>query len=238
MVIQKLIINQDMYKKSDHEYFQIYSSKYLGTLRSALMFEIRSCIGRIFQNKKLLKQKKIQLLNLGCGHSIYKGWVNSDFYNGLIFWNRRMVKDIWMQDFRYALNCLDDHWDGVFMEHTLEHMYPNQAIFLLKEIKRTLKVNGWLRISVPDLDKYVKFYVNKKNKDFKKYWQIGASAMWSLTQNWGHHSVWNYELLELNLKDIGFRKIRKVGYRKGTFKAIIKDNINRKWESLYVEAQK
>jgi len=225
-------------KKSDYEDFQIYSSKYLDTLWGVLMFEIGSCIGRIFQNKRPPKQEKIQLLNLGCGLSIYKGWVNSDFYNNLMFWNQRKFENIWMQDFRYALNCPDDYWDGVFAEHTLEHMYPNQAIFLLKEIKRTLKVNGWLRISVPDLDKYVKFYVNKENKDFKKYWRIGASAIWSLTQNWGHRSVWDYELLEHNLKDIGFREIRKVGYRKGTFKAIIKDNINRKWESLYVEAQK
>jgi predicted SAM-dependent methyltransferase len=218
--------------------YKICSGKYKESLWSILSFEIRSFIGRNFQNKKPPIQNGKQLLNLGCGTTIINRFVNSDFYNGLLSWNYGKNVNIWTQDFRYCLNCPNNYWDGVFTEHTLEHLYPIEVLNLLKEIHRTLKKGKWLRVSVPDLEEYVKFYNYQKNREFKKYWKLGAEAIWSLTQNWGHRSVWDYDLLKLFLEKSGFKNIRRVSYKVGTDKYIIKDGKNRKSGSLYIEAQK
>lgn len=219
--------------------FQEHLTKHSKALLDIFFFEAKSFVGGIIQNRKPPLQRGIRLLNLGSGTTSYfKGWVNSDFYNGFLPWNRTKVKHIWKQDFRKGLNCPNDYWDGVFTEHTLEHLYPDEVLFLLKDVYRTLKNNAWIRISVPDLNKYIKFYFGNKDQNFSNNWQTGAAAIQSLTQNFQHHSIWDFELLRLYLQRAGFRKIRKVSYLKGTDKKIIKDNKNRKWESLYVEAQK
>jgi predicted SAM-dependent methyltransferase len=225
-------------EKQRNSDFGIYSSKYSETIWSILLFEIKSFIGRTFLDKKPQGQKGAQLLNLGCGLTIIKGWVNADFYNGVLPWNYWKVRKMWMQDFRYGLNCPSNYWDGVFTEHTLEHLHPNEVINLLKEIHRTLKKGKWLRISVPDLEQFVKFYNKNSNKEFKKNWGSGAEAIWSLTQNWGHHSVWDFDLLKSFLMKSGFKNVKKVGYRRGTDKNIIMDEKSRKFGSLYIEAQK
>jgi hypothetical protein len=218
--------------------FGIHSGKYSDTLWSILLLETQSFIGRIFLNKKPPKQRGLQLLNLGCGLTIIKGWVNSDFYNGVLPWNLRKVRKIWMQDYRYGLNCPNNYWDGVYTEHTLEHLYPNEVLFLLKEIFRTLKKGKRLRISVPDLEQFVRYYNGRDNEEFKKLWGSGAESIWSLTQNWGHHSVWDFDLLSSFLVKSGFKKIKRVGYKTGTDKRIVKDEESRSLGSLYVEAQK
>jgi hypothetical protein len=40
------------------------------------------------------------------------------------------------------------------------------------------------------------------------------------------------------LRDVGFINVKEVSFGEGTDERIIKDNDNRKWESLYMEAQK
>ena len=45
----------------------------------------------------------------------------------------------WELDLRYNLNCKDNHFDGIFLEHVLEHLNIIDAINLLKEVNRILK---------------------------------------------------------------------------------------------------
>lgn len=216
----------------------IYSNKYNNNIWTVLLFEIRSLIGRTFFNKKPPIQKIKQILNLGCGSLVISGFINSDFYNGLLPWTFRKMKNIWMQDYRFRLNCPSDYWDGVFTEHTIEHLNPNEVKNLLTEIQRTLKSNKWLRISVPDLEKHINIYNNWGKYKYLKYWDSKAEVIWSLTQYWGHRSVWDFDLLKSFLLEAGFSKVNKVSYKKGTDKLLIQDNKIRGFGSLYVEAQK
>mgnify|MGYP002725858945 CR=1 FL=1 len=139
---------------------------------------------------------------------------------------------------RYSLNCDDNVWDGVFSEHTLEHLYPNQVLSLLKEINRTMKQRAWLRIAVPDLAKYVEYYCGKQTNQTFKRWPTGCEAIRCLTQNWVHLSVWDSKLLTRFLEEAGFISIREVGFMEGTDPKLLKDSKDRRWESLYMEAQK
>lgn len=223
---------------SSNNDYSIYSTKYQLNLKGLLRFEFISLCGRLIFHKKPILTTDNNLLHLGSGSNKFDGWVNADFYSGIKFWKKYKNRPDWMLDLRYPLNCNDNVWDGVFSEHTLEHLYPNQALSLLKELYRTMREGAWLRISVPDLAKYVDFYCDKQIDETFKLWPTGCEAIRSLTQNWIHLSVWDSKLLLRFLQEAGFMNVREVGFREGTDSNLLKDNEDRLWESLYMEAQK
>ncbi|PLZ90674.1 hypothetical protein CEN44_10295 [Fischerella muscicola CCMEE 5323] len=154
------------------------------------------------------------------------------------FWQTSAKNPDWMLDLRFPLNCDDNVWDGVFSEHTLEHLYPDQVLQLLKELYRTIKPGAWLRISVPDLKKYVKYYCGEEVHELFNRWQTGCEAIRTLTQDYGHLSVWDNTLLAKFFKEAGFINIQEVSFMQGTDKLLLMDQQDRAWESLYMEAQK
>jgi len=223
---------------SNNDCYNIYSTKYQRTLKGMLGFEFISLYGRILFHKKPKLANDNNLLHLGCGDNKFEGWVNADFYSGMQFWKKYKKQPDWMLDLRYPLSCDDNVWGGVFSEHTLEHLYPNQVLFLLKELCRTMKKGAWFRISVPDLKKYIDYYCDKQVNETFARWPTGCEAIRSLTQNFSHLSVWDNKLLSRFLKEAGFENIREVRFMEGTDSKLLKDNADRRWESLYMEARK
>lgn len=216
-------------------------SKYLQfNLIQSIKFEFISLYGRlILRPKPKLKVNGLNLLHLGCGTNICEDWVNADFFRNIIkFWKPSVIKVNWMLDLRYPLNCDDNVWDGVFSEHTLEHLYPNNALQLLYELYRTMKPGAWLRLTVPDLRKYVKYYCGEKVHEQFNTWQTGCEAIRTLTQDHFHWSVWDSELLNKYLEEVGFINIKEVEFMQGTDKLLLKEKPERAWETLYMEAQK
>lgn len=222
-----------------NEFYPNYSEP---KFNDQLMFEINSWIGRKFFKKKsrITPANKPLLLDLGVGANYKDGWTHVDFFRRRIrkFWkpkSKRRKPEI-ETDLRYPLNCPNNIVDGVYSGHALEHLYPNHAYNLLKEIFRVLKPGSWLRINVPDLKRAIDFYNGKIEISNYKY---KAEAIGNLTQNWGHHSVWDEELLSKALELKGFVNIKKVEFGKeGTDKRLIKELEERKHETLVIEAQK
>ena len=205
-----------------------------------LRFEITSWIGRYFKKRKskIISTDSALLLDLGVGENYKDGWTHVDFYSlRLKFWKEYTQRRPEIEtDLRYPLNCHSNIVDGVYSGHTLEHLYPNHAYLLLNEIFRVLKPKCWLRICVPDLKRSVDFYNDKISIPEYKY---KAEAISNCTQNWGHHSVWDEELLSIALEITGFINIRKVEFGKdGTDKRLIKEEEGRRHETLVLEAQK
>lgn len=224
-------------KQQEHS---IYNTEYYIQLKNLLDFEFKSFLGRRFLSKKPPLTLDNNFLHLGSGANKISGWVNADFF-ALKFWNWQKYpnKPDWMIDLRYPLNCDDNVWDGVFSEHTLEHLYPVHVLQLLKELNRTMKPGAWLRISVPDLKKYINYYQSKTvDEKFLQTWSTGCEAIRALTQNYIHLSVWDNELMERFLQEAGFTNIQQVSFQQGTDNRLFHDQIERKWESLYMEAQK
>ncbi|TRU31485.1 MAG: methyltransferase domain-containing protein [Microcystis aeruginosa Ma_QC_B_20070730_S2] len=221
------------------QHYSIYSTEHQVTLKGLLFFELASLYGRLFLQKKInLKKSGTQLLHLGCGKSIFNGWTNADFFSRLKPWKKCENKPDWMLDLRFPLNCDDSVWDGVFTEHTLEHLYPVQVLNLLKELNRTMKPGAWLRVTVPDLKQYIDYYCGKEVNTTFLRWETGCEAIRSLTQNYGHLSVWDSDLLSQVLKEAGFVNIKEVSFRQGTDKRLLKDQEERAWETLYIEDQR
>jgi len=216
------------------------------TLKQLIIFELISWYGRHFRKNrsKIDKLKKYPvLLDLGFGTNYTDGWIHIDFFSmpKFMFWkknNSNQNPDI-ETDLRYPLNCKDSSVDGVYSGHTLEHLWPNEAYRLLNEIYRVLKPGCWLRINFPDLKLYIDFYNGKEVSSEFKSFHCGAEAISIITQNYGHHSAWDEELIIKALNNIGFVNSKKVEFGKeGTDIRLIKEENARKWETLVIEAQK
>jgi predicted SAM-dependent methyltransferase len=218
----------------------IYNTDYYVKLSSLFDFELKSFLGRRFFSQKPKLKLDNNFLHLGSGSNKIPNWINADFF-ALKFWKWQQYpnKPDWMIDLRYPLNCEDNVWDGIFSEHTLEHLYPVHVLQLLKELNRTMKSGAWLRISVPDLNKYVNYYQGRTvEQEFITQWQTGCEAMRALTQNYAHLSLWDSKLMKQFLQDAGFVNIQQVDFGQGNNPQLLHDQIERKWESLYMEAQK
>lgn len=217
--------------------------KYRVTPSGIIRFEIKSLIGRVFFNKEpnLFKSSK-NILNLGCGKNYEYGYVNADFYsfkNIIIHGSKKLE---WYLDLRYPFKCKDSVFDGVFSEHTIEHLYPEQVEYLLRELYRVMKDEAVLRITVPDLEKYVSYYREDINgelqNEFNKRYKTGCEAIRNLTQNYFHLSVWNYEEIAKCLSSVGFKNVEKMEYGESKMPELLLDRSERTWETLYVEAVK
>lgn len=208
---------------------------------SLFLFEINSWIGRKLCKRlsRFVPNKTPFLIDIGVGNNYTDGWTHVDFYSGVIrkFWKPRNRRQPEVKtDLRYPLNCQSNVADGIYSGHTLEHLYPNHAYKLLSELYRILKPGCWLRINVPDLKKVVDFYNGKINMPEYKY---KAEAIGNLTQNWGHHSVWDAELLTKALELNGFVNVKEVEFGKiGKDIRLIKEEEIRRAETLVIEAQK
>jgi predicted SAM-dependent methyltransferase len=198
------------------------------------LFELRSAIGRVFQREPP-EVGTPRLLNLGCGDTYLDGWVNADFFSLLHFWRR--PRSHWSLDLRYPFRCPPDHWDGILTEHVIEHFHPHEAAHVIREMFRTLRPGGLVRVIVPSLPKWIAAYQGASSAvEFARF--RGAEVIWSLAQDHGHRSVWDLPLLSGLLEEAGFVDVREVRYLQGTDPRLLRDTEDRDWNSLYVEARK
>jgi len=204
-------------------------------LGARLAFELRSLIGRVLFARPPPDTGSPSLLNLGCGARMLPGWVNADFFY-LRWW--RAPPSYWAVDLRYPLPCGPDRFDGAFCEHAIEHLRPAEVRALLGEALRVLRPGGWLRVTFPDLARYVRAYAgHPPHEDFGRF-VPRALALRSVTQGWGHRSAWDGELVVAALEEIGFESAREVGFREGADARLLVDAPERAWETACVEARK
>ena len=191
----------------------------------------RALAARLLARRAPVVASQPRLLNLGCGPVRYPEWVNADFYT-FAWFIHRFPSPEWVMDATKPWKCPDNYWDGIFTEHVLEHFSYKDAIFAIGECYRTLKPGAWLRISVPNIDKYISFELLK----FK--YQRRPVAISLAAQHDRHMSVWDPSLMMEVAAECGFTNIRENEFGCGSDERLIKDQEARREESLYVEAQK
>jgi SAM-dependent methyltransferase len=177
-------------------------------------------------------------LNLGCGTTFAAGWINADFatLRSMIRGNIRLPE--WNMDATRQWHCPDAYFEAIHCEHVLEHFPYATSIRVLRECHRTLQPGGVLRVSVPDLRRYVDYYEGKQMPT--RFQQLGSGpvAMSKLTQCHRHVSVWDGPLMQSALQELGFAEVAEASFMRTRMSLPCIDNPDREWESVYVEGIK
>lgn len=70
-----------------------------------------------------------------------------------------------VHDCRKRLKFPDNSVDHILCSHFLEHIFPNEMEFVVKDFLRCLKPGGTLHIIVPDINEYVKKYIVERESE-------------------------------------------------------------------------
>lgn len=233
----------------------------MSLLRSAIEFS-NNVFGRVKAGRKLEPPMGLSdvRLNLGCGLSVAKDWVNIDgslnalvavmpsVLHGLMYrltgarqyytkeeYCRLLSDHIFIHhDLSYGIPFKDSIADNIYSSHFFEHMYRKDASSLVNECYRVLKKGGLLRISVPDLEYAVKLYSTDRKQDMlQNYFFVEDD-----NSNFARHKyMYDFEMLSTLLEENGFRDIKRCAFQAGETPDI--DSLdNRPDDSLFVEARK
>ncbi len=205
-------------------------------------------------------------INVGCGATPTKGWLNFDnswtVYSArwrllrplaklsLSGPSRMFFESVVQNDVRWAraqsLPCASASAEVVYTSHMLEHLARTDAIAFLKEVLRVLVPGGVVRIVVPDLERALETY--EADGDADKF--MAGTLLGQETQPRGmqrmlavlmgpRHHQWMYDAASLSrlLLQVGF--VEAASVPAGTTRIVSPgglDLFERDEESIYVEA--
>jgi predicted SAM-dependent methyltransferase len=114
-----------------------------------------------------LRKTKSGLTNLhiwrtGRAYERQKGTIYRREWNNILFkinTHRLDDNNILYFDIRHPLPYPDEVFDAVYLLHVIEHLTPEESDSLLREIYRTLKPGGIIRVSTPDLEDVCSAYL-------------------------------------------------------------------------------
>jgi predicted SAM-dependent methyltransferase len=95
----------------------------------------------------------MRLLNLGCGSTFHRDWVNVDMVSA--------SPEVKALDLRKPLPFADASFDVVYHSHVLEHFSREEGEAFMRESLRVLKPGGIIRVVVPDLEQIARTYLAK-----------------------------------------------------------------------------
>jgi len=126
----------------------------------------------------------------------------------------------------------NDMFEAIFSSHVLEHLPLHGAKNCLAESYRCLQKGGVLRISVPDLDAFVRDYDPKDSMD----WATNLFEANERSEKNMHHFMYNFESLRTLLQSAGFSQVIRQDYQQGICPDV--EKLDNRPGSLFVEAIK
>jgi predicted SAM-dependent methyltransferase len=207
-----------------------------------------------------LKAHGLRGIHCGSGLNFHPGWLNTDQLRledqaGHTSLPGRLTR---IDQTRYYLEhdhtqplpLPDNAFDWAFSEHFIEHIHPNEAVLWLHEIRRVLRKDGLLRLSTPDLRRYVAGYLDRTDSFYQQH-RSSLSAMgfkdiptrpaWMINQIfrfWGHQWVYDLEEVRMVAMAAGFAHdaVVECNFRQGLIPDVYELDLPiRSDESLYVE---
>lgn len=154
-------------------------------------------------------------------------------------------------DVTRALPVEDGAFAWAYSEHLVEHVTPEQALLWLKDVRRVLRPGGLLRLTTPDLERYVSAYAARDDAFFadhaRRLAELGLPGMPTrrafmvnqIFQFWGHRWIYDADELAHLLVSAGFAKdsIRRCAFQEGALAEVSALDFEiRRDETLYVEA--
>jgi predicted SAM-dependent methyltransferase len=177
----------------------------------------------------------LRRLNWGCGHRGRPGWLNSDLKVGDGI-------DL-SEDIRHGLSIESDSLDYVVSIHALPMIPYPDLVPVLRELRRTLKPTGVLRLALPDLDKGIRAYQDGDLSHFlvpdSEVRSPGGKFIVQMLWYGYSVSLFTADFIEELLGAAGFEDVRHCGFRETNSQLVgITDLDDRETESLFVEATK
>lgn len=212
--------------------------------------------------------KKAIRLNIGCGPSGIAGWLNYDWGILPLFSKLSVIRKIlailglfpdqyvlkWpdfkLVDIRHRFPLKDKSVKYIYCSHVLEHFERWEAKKILAECWRVLEKDGVIRIVVPDISKMLNLYHQTENRPgqmFCRLWwgydkdEEPKNIFQVISRRFIRDHQWHYDRRELNLilKQVGFKKVDWLGFRRGSVPDLEKlDLDSHENHSLYTEAFK
>lgn len=147
-------------------------------------------------------------LHLGCGPDYIDGMLNIDG-------NIRRRCDLWL-DLRNGLPFPADSTLLVYCSHTLEHLLPNEAIKLLKEVHRVLRPDGIARIAVPSVEHAMRIMAGDAQSRWPRdFDDPTAQAINYLFAEGQHKYAYSDTLLRAFARQAGFTRIHNFSAASG-----------------------
>jgi predicted SAM-dependent methyltransferase len=135
-------------------------------------------------------------LHLGCGKLKLNTFINIDVLSD--------TSDLKI-DFTNLTIFNSSNIEEIYISHALEHFKRREIIPLILEWNRVLKIDGVLRIAVPDFEKIVKIYL--KNRDLSEL--VGLLSGGQRDEYDFHYVNFDIHILEKLLKACGFENIER-----------------------------
>lgn len=150
----------------------------------------------------------------------------------------------------------DASFEWAHAEHFIEHLELEETIGWLAEVKRILKPGGHVRVTTPDLRRYIEGYIDGENGFFAEHRarlsrlrRFGESGVpdrpaWMVNQTfylWGHKWIFDFDEIRFAAERAGFDPAHVVerAFNEGRVPEVTEmDAPIRKSESLYVELMK
>ena len=161
-----------------------------------------------------LKANQVSKLQLGAGHNLLDGWLNTDLYP-------RQRKILFL-DATKKFPIDDCSFDYIFGEHQFEQLTYNQGLHMLRECFRILKPGGTLRIATPSLETVLALYTPEKSDVQQRYirWvtecfipDLGIYSEVFVINNsfrhYGHRFLYDQTTLEVALQQVGFTDVTR-----------------------------
>lgn len=170
--------------------------------------KVRRPIQRAHDRNELVKYKK---LHLGCGTNILPGWANID----LVGHAGSLLHDI-IKPFPILSQTIN----FIYSEHFIEHITRRQAHNLLVECRRMLAPGGVVRLSTPNLRFIIDEYLRGRTTEWNDVnWNpvTPCQMMNEALRLWDHQFVYDFEELELLLKESGFSVVYPVSWRQSEY---------------------
>ncbi len=141
-------------------------------------------------------------LHLGCGKKYIKGFKHVD------------LLDYSHIDYKVSVDNLsfakDNSVELIYASHVLEHFGRDEYEKVLDEWYRVLKIDGILRIAVPDFKSIVNYYNKTADMESLLGLVVGGQKFGEYDY---HKMIFDEKFLKNKLKDVGFKSISKYEWR-------------------------
>lgn len=160
-----------------------------------------------------MREQPVRRLQIGAGSSRRRGWLNTDIEPG---------EGLAYLDATTRFPFDDGSLHYIFSEHVIEHLTYDEGKAMFAEAYRALAPGGKMRISTPNLTRFIELFDEKPSEDAKAY--LAGKLAWHewpkepnpaaiilnlQMSSWGHKFMYDVETLSGALTRAGFVNVQE-----------------------------